>query len=221
MSKHEHPSIETFWKWFSKNEKRYRNIVFTEDENAQQDLLVDVLGYLNEYNPELYLEFDNNPETNKHILTITANGMEGFIEAAEILAEAAPTIEGWEIQALKQPNTVPFTLDLETGKIESSTVWAEPLTRDDNPGRLGIKLFIKDVNKLSESPYFSSSIYTLVETVIGEKSLAKDISILQIAKEDETFVQAHCVPLMELSNFIKDYKLSLKESAHQNHDKPS
>jgi|GEM_PF-3572797 len=221
MSKHDHPSIETFWKWFSKNEKRYRNIVFVEDENEQQELLVEVLGYLNEYNPELYIEFDNDSETDKHILTITANGMEGFIEAAEILADSAPEIDGWEIQALKQPNSEPFTLDLETGKIESSAVLAEPLSRDDNPGRLGIKLFIKDVNKLSEDPYFSSAIYTLVETVIGEKSLAKDISILQVAKENETCVEAHCIPLMELTSFIKDYKLSLKESAHQNHDKTS
>ncbi len=214
----EHPSIKAFWDWFAKNEKQYRSIVFMEDENNQQDLLVEILGLLAEYNPELYIEFDNDLEADTHKITITASGNEGFIPAAELLVAQAPKIEGWIIEALKQPVKDTFEIDLETGQIDSAKVWVEPLARDDNPGRIGLKLFISNVEKLAEDPYFNSAIYTLVESVLGEKSLAKDVSLIQLAKPEEILVKEHCVLLKDLPKFIEDYKSSQLQNAHQNHD---
>jgi len=213
-----HPSISAFWNWFKTNEKRYRDIAQVVDEEQQQELLTDILEVLNNYNPELYLEFDYDQDTKLHKIIITANGNEGFIDAAEQLANAAIPIDGWQIDALKQPDSKPFTINLDGGDIESEEVLIEPVSRVDNPGRVGLKVHIPEVEKHVEDPYFTSAIYALIETVIGEKSLAKDISLIQLSPPDETFERGNCIVLKDLPQFILDYKTTLKEDAHQNHD---
>jgi len=89
-------SIETFWKWFATNEKKYRN--FQDDPDKY---LTELLVKVKKIAGGLAVELEP-PQDGVINMTISADGDKNLFPTVEKIVENAPKLDGWRIFAFRQ-----------------------------------------------------------------------------------------------------------------------
>ena len=91
---------QELWAWFSKNGSRFRNA-----RPMDRDALDRLHDLLNAVQPGLVFEFTVR-DGNACELSISANGEASLFAAVVEVVNTAPEIEGWKINAFRQPSSI-------------------------------------------------------------------------------------------------------------------
>jgi|RhiMetdeSRZDD1v2_1073273.scaffolds.fasta_scaffold310258_1 hypothetical protein len=190
-------SPETFWTWFIKNERRYRNVKTPEKEQ----LLDELLFALQDYSAGLLFEIGGHPDGLRELVISAAGDVRYFPDVKDLIS-AAPTLEGWEFTAFKQPQGFEFTTEYEGVTIVPSEAWFLPLVSQEDPQALGLRIAVPDFNELLEET-FVSACYIVLDTGLGELQVAEHIWHVEVcgvptSPESEGFFK-----LIELGSFLK------------------
>jgi hypothetical protein len=190
-------SPETFWTWFIKNERRYRNVKTPEKEQ----LLDELLFALQDYSAGLWFEIGSHPDGLRE-LVVSAGGDASYFPDVRALISAAPTLEGWEFTAFKQPQGFEFTTEYEGVTIVPSEAWFLPLVSQEDPRELGLRIAVPDFNELHEET-FVSACYIVLDTGLGEFQASEQIRHVEVCSVPTSPESEGFIKLDELGSYLK------------------
>jgi hypothetical protein len=190
-----------FWSWFKEHSKSYLSIDEI-DEDAKEQLLDDLLGHLHEYCDQLYFQVGGMPGEEQELI-ITAEGNTDFFEQVEILVNNAPDINNWAFTAFIQPQDDLNTTNFEDVELKPADMWFMPLDSASKPKSIGIKVCTPNYDLVSESKWFKSAVFKVLDTVLGEKTFALDIDHIEFGKTPDKPEDHGMIELAELPAFVK------------------
>lgn len=204
-------SITNFWNYFKQN-----NFVFLLLNEIPKDELKihfdKLIHCLHQYNKDLDLIIKNkNKETE---LIITANGNPYLFKEVELLVHHAPVLEHWQITAFLQPETNFTKYQQGTDKpienygvpLKISEMYFQPIKIKNKPLELGIKVYVKNFIVHYNNKNLPNAIYIHLEHLLGEKSFANDISLIDIAQTPCDYNELKLIELYNLGAYIENFK---------------
>ncbi|HEY4328040.1 MAG TPA: hypothetical protein VGN20_28910 [Mucilaginibacter sp.] len=194
-------SIKKFWNWFEKSNKSYLSLD-DANEDIKEQLLQDIEDQLHEYCDQLWFEIGGMPGEEQELI-ITAEGDVNFFGQVEALINSAPTIEKWKFIAFIQPQECNNTIDFEGIELKRDDLWFMPLQSASNPKSIGIKVCTADYEAVQENKWFKNAVYKMLDTVLGEKSVAIDINHVDYGKLPEKPEEHGMIELAELPAYVK------------------
>ncbi|WP_310556663.1 hypothetical protein [Flavobacterium sp.] len=200
--------ITNFWNHFKEN-----NFVFLLLNEIPKDELKlhfdKLINLLHQYNKDLDLIIKNK---NKHAeLIITANGNPYLFKEVELLVHLAPVVERWKITAFLQPeqnitkyqNGTDKPLEYYGITLRISEIYFQPLKIQNKPLELGIRVYIKNYIVYKDNPRLREAVYIQLEYLLGEKSFANDISLIDIAEIPNNYDKLELTELYSIAFYIK------------------
>ena len=201
--------ITNFWNHFQQNNFvfLFLNDIPKEELKTHFDKLIAIL---HQYNEDLDLIIKNGK--NKSELIITANGNPYLFKEVELLVHHAPKIERWKITAFLQPETNLTKYENGTDKpleyygitLRISEIYFIPLENPIKPIDLGIRVLVKNYIVYKDNPRLHQAVYVHIEHLIGEKSFANDISLIDI--DQLTINNSEHIELYNLAAYIDEFK---------------
>jgi hypothetical protein len=202
-------SAQQFWDWFSSNNKAY--LFLNEvDEKVKEQLLDDLLMQLHQYCSQLYFEIGGHAEGDQELI-ITAEGNTSYFEQVEALIAAAPKIEGWNFIAFIQPAGADLEIDYEEVVLQTGDLWFHPLAHPENPASIGIKVCLKNYELVKDNQWLQAAVYKALDAVLGEKSLALDITYVEIGQLPDDPEEEAMIEFRELPAYVTWKKAKLKK----------
>jgi hypothetical protein len=204
--------ITNFWNHFIQN-----NFIFLLLNEIQKDELKfhfdRLIHFLHQYNKDLDLIIKN--KKNEAELIITANGNPYLFKEVELLVHHAPILEHWQITAFLQPETNFTKYQQGTDKpieyygitLKISEMYFEPLKIQNKTLDFGIRVYIKNHIVHSNNVLLPNAVYIHLEHLLGEKSFANDISLIDITQLPSNTNEYGLMNLYNLTSFIKQHKL--------------
>lgn len=205
--------INIFWNHFKQN-----NFVFLLlNEISKDELKIHfdkLISELHLYNKELNLIIKNKSDVAE--LIITANGNPYLFKEVELLIHYAPVVERWKITAFLQPEQNITKYQNGTDKpfeyygiyLKISEMYFQPLKNKNKPIELGIRVYIKKYIIYKDTPRLREAVYIHLEHLLGEKSFANDISLIDIAQIPNDIEGNRLLKLYAISDYIKQLKKS-------------
>lgn len=203
--------IEAFWHWFELNEKQLyclETLTKTQKNNILNNLLVNLHIYCN----KLYFEIEGTPESLVREFIVTAEGNQEYFGEVENLIKNAPNLEHWNFIALKPPQSDNFTIAYEGIELNTEDMWFLPLQNDKHPNQIGIQIGLQKFNFLKDKEFFQSTIFKIIDTVVGEKTFIQDIDYIGIGELPESPDNNGFIELNELSKYLVWKKNNLQQS---------
>ncbi|MFV8344655.1 hypothetical protein [Flavobacterium sp. ZB4P13] len=203
--------ITNFWNHFKQN--NFVFLLLNEIPKDELKLHFDKLIYLlHQYNKDLDLIIKN--KRNGAELIITANGNPYLFKEVELLVYLAPVVERWQMIPFLQPETnlikykncTDKTLKYYDISLKISKMYFEPLKIQNKPLELGIRVYIKNYIIYKDTPRLREVIYIQLEHLLGEKSFANDISLIDIAQIPSNYKELKFIELYKLGAYIENYK---------------
>ncbi len=192
--------IKQFWEWFSKNNVKY-SFTNTVDENTKEKMLDELQEQLHKYNKHLYFEIGNK-ENEYSELIITAEGNIDHFDDVEVLVKNAPAIPKWKITAFKPAMGSNYTINYGNKIFDPGKIIFIPYSYPENETVVGIRVCFPDFNE-DEKDIFKWGTYLTIDSVIGEKSSAKDVDYLEVAQTPENIEDYNFWYLADLEQYIK------------------
>ncbi len=189
-----------FWKWFEKNNNAYL-FLNQVDENEKERLLDELLDNLHNYCDKLYFEAGGHPDETQELI-ISAEGDINYFNKVEELILNAPKIKNWKFIAFIPPKDSDFEINFENVILNPNEIWFMPIEKKDDENWFGIEVCIKNHDLIKDKDYFTSAIYKVVETIVGEKSFALDIDYLETEQLPENPEEVGLIELSELPQYI-------------------
>jgi len=193
--------IKAFWDWFKLNEEKlYRidNLSETEKDSTLDNLLEN----LHNYSDKLYFEIESTPESIIKEFIITAEGNQEYFSKVENLIEHAPNLDRWNFITFKPPQSDSFTITYEGIELDTKDMWFLPLQNGKHPNQIGIQIGLEHFNLLKDKAFFQSTIYKIIDTVVGEKTFAQDIDYIGIVELPESPDNNGFIELNELGEYL-------------------
>jgi hypothetical protein len=193
-------AADAFWRWFSENQRRFRNVEVPEKEA----LLDEIQDHLHAYCDGLFFEVGGMPgETTE--LIVTAEAKKAFFPAVSALISRAPRLEGWSFIAFKPPQGFGFVTRSGRAEIDPRACWFLPLASKQAPDVVGIRIGCPSFDPLARKD-FDFAAWIAVLTILGELRLADevahvDVTTLPQAPESEGFIE-----LSELARYLDWWK---------------
>jgi len=156
----------SFWDWFQRNEAE----LFRIDSN-QESLIRLVVRELHRIHPSLTCEISSVHEGKRQFI-ISADGKRDAFPAVVQLADAAPSLNRWEVIKFRPRRSEPCLIGIGNAQFSSSEV---QFTLEPEEGKVGVTLYFGDGKSLDEQAIghigFLLLDYTLgeydVETFVG------------------------------------------------------
>jgi hypothetical protein len=193
-----------FWNWFKKNNAKFLFLNEVDDEIKEKHM-DDFITQLHKYNEGLYFLIGGHPDDKKVELVITAEGIVEYFSAVEKLVEAAPELERWSIIAFKPPEGADFITEIGNRIFDPNEITFIPLETKQDPKAVGIQVCFPEFSD-EEKDLFIQGTYLMIDSIIGEKSVAQDIDYLTVIKTPDNISEIDTLKLSELDQFIKDKK---------------
>jgi hypothetical protein len=193
-----------FWNWFKKNNAKFLFLNEVDDEIKEKHM-DDFITQLHKYNEGLYFLIGGHPDDKKVELVITAEGIVEYFSAVEKLVEAAPELERWSIIAFKPPEGADFITEIGNRIFDPNEITFIPLETKQDPKAVGIQVCFPEFSD-EEKDLFIQGTYLMIDSIIGEKSVAQDIDYLTVIKTPDNISKIDTLKLSELDQFIKDKK---------------
>ncbi|SNB33835.1 hypothetical protein [Flavobacterium psychrophilum] len=207
--------ITNFWNHFKQN--NFIFLLLNEIPNDELKTHFDkLIALLHKYNKDLDLIIKN--KSNGAELIITANGNPYLFKEVELLAHHAPVVERWKITAFLQPETSLIKYQQGSDKpieyygiiLKISEMYFETLKIQNKPLDLGIKVYIKNHIVYKDNPRLRQAVYIHLEHLLGEKSFANDISLIDIEQRSSNIKKSGFINLYKLASFITELKENIK-----------
>src|SRR5205085_6704416 len=90
-------------------------------------------------------------------------------------------------------------------EVNTEEIFFNPLSAIENPAIFGIRVYLKDHYALNNDE-LKNIVLEVVQQMAGEKRFALDIDLIETAAMPETFDEEQPMPIVELSDYIEDYK---------------
>ncbi len=191
---------EHFWNWFRENNSKYYYLNQISDPVEREKLLDVFLEKLHDYCDKLYFEIGGIPNKPQELI-ITAEGNKDYFDKVEHLVSMAPKIGDWQIIAFKPAMGVDFVTEYEDINLNPREIWFLPLENENEPQALGLRMCIANYNSKKERTFLEGS-YQVLDGILGEKSVALDISYLEVAKLPKNPEKEGLIELSELPQYI-------------------
>jgi hypothetical protein len=197
-----------FWDWFQKNEAQYFFLNQISDDDEKENLLETFLEHLHSYCDHLFFEIGGLPDE-KQDLIITAEGDTDYFAQVELLINTAPLLEHWNFIAFK-PARQDYTIEYNNITLDPNTLWFIPLNSNNNPQKIGIRLYADEYDETEEEDFLTAS-YLVLDNVLGEKSNALDIGYVEIKNLSSVSNRDDLIELGKLPKYIEWKKSKLKK----------
>jgi hypothetical protein len=202
--------INNFWNHFKHN--NFVFLLLNEIPNNELKIHFDkLITILHHFNKDLDLIIKN--KNNGAELIITANGNPYLFKEVELLVHHAPVVESWKITAFLQPETNLIKYQQGTDKpfeyygiiLKISEMYFESLKIQNKPLELGIRVYIKNHIVYKDNPRLREAVYIHLEHLLGEKSFANDISLIDIAQIPNDYDELELIRLYDVAPFVRKY----------------
>lgn len=200
---------EIFWNWFRANNSQYYYLNQIVNLEKKEKLLDDFLNKLHEYCDKLFFEIGGVPNEPQELI-ISAEGDINYFNKVEALVEKAPIINDWQIIAFKPPMGVDFVTDYEGIRLDPKEIWFLPLENENTPQTLGLMMCLPNYDPQKENIILEGC-YQLLDTILGEKSLALDIQHVEVNKLPTNPEEKGLIELSELLKYINWRKTKVKK----------
>jgi hypothetical protein len=203
--------ITNFWNYFKQN-----NFIFLLLNEISKDKLTihfdKLIAVLHLYNKDLNLIIKNKNKEAE--LIITANGNPYLFKEVELLVHHALVVERWKIIPFLQPETNLIKYKNCTDKpleyygisLKISEMYFEPLKIQNKPLEMGIRVYLKNYIVHCNNKNLPNAIYIHLEHLLGEKTFANDISLIDIAQQPSDIEEMELLNLYKLAYYIKNIK---------------
>jgi hypothetical protein len=188
--------ISEFWTWFDS----YRRGIDDSTPLAEQ-LLDQVLDHLAEIEPELAVELSVREDAVKE-LTISADGVRERFPVVEQIVSQAPSMEGWQIFAFRQPIQADFSLECGDLELRPSELYFQPLEED---GALDIIVYGQGFSDLDKDQLSYHGLI-LIDNLIGEYDCVTQVRHYDFQEVPAEQDRDDLLPLSELPSFINARK---------------
>ena len=198
-------SIETFWKWFADNEKKYRN--FQDDPDKY---LTELMEKIKKIAGGLAIELEP-PKNGVINMTISADGDADLFPTVQKIVDGAPKMEGWKILAFRQR--------MPADKVKGMILKAQDHTLD--PGKmkfypivsgntLDIIIYADDVTEENKSDVAYGCL-VLLDNLLGEYDCVKKVRSYDFhPMPTDQHELAELKPLIEIANYVDSFHLQKK-----------
>ena len=167
---------QLFWDWFRTNEANFFFLNQITNINERERILDDFLYHLHRYCDHLFFEIGGHPN-DKQDLIISADGNSDLFTKVESLVKHAPTLEYWNIIALKPPKGN-FIIDYEGIKLDPNCIYFMPLSSKTSK-KIGLRVYIQNYENAKKMDFLTGT-YLLLDNLLGERSSALNIGHLEI-----------------------------------------
>ncbi len=182
------PIVE-FANWFRAQASRLRTLELREAVN-------EISRHLEVIDSGLGLVMSDIGQVREFVLT--AEGDPGRFDLVRNIRDALGDLPSWVFTALKPPRGFDFVVRTkEGGHIQASELFFDPLTTDETPPRLGVRIFLpREVVTHSDIQWM---LRLCTETGIGEE-LSAQIAFFEAAPMADTPNEA--LPIEALADFV-------------------
>ena len=189
-----------FWTWFKENNESYRSVDNLEDD-VKEGLFDELLEQLHLYCDHLYFEIGGLPGEVQELI-ITAEGDVNYFGEVETLIANAPVIDQWEFIAFIPPRDAPIKTNYEDVELIPAQIWFLPLNSASKPKSIGIKVCLPNYETVKNSKWLKTAIYKCLDTIVGEKQFALDITFVDFGELPEQPEKQGMIELVDLPRFV-------------------
>lgn len=187
-----------FWRWFERNEDRFRDIEVPKDEQ----LLDEILEALQAYCAHLWFE-TGRAEDGCNELIVSAEGQTRYFSAVRTLVAAAPPITGWRFIAFKPPQGFDFDTHYEGITLSPKATWYMPLRAAEDPGDLGLRIGYAHYNPKRQQAFLAGT-FIMLECALGELALAEQVQHIEVVALPSSPESSGYFPLPELARILHE-----------------
>ncbi|WP_374166068.1 hypothetical protein [Arcticibacter sp. MXS-1] len=134
-----------------------------------------------------------------------AEGIRENFDKVEQLVDLAPPIEKWIFIKFKPALGPGFITNYEGTRFDPEKTIYIPLKNEDRPDQIGINVCYPELNEDNKEKYLSAT-FIMLDTLLGEKSVAEDIDYLNVVVTPEDIDQYNFGYLSEIANYIEQKK---------------
>lgn len=188
---------ETFWDWFSKNNKTY----FYFEQN-QDVLFLNLKRELNKIHKDLVFEFSPILEGGIREFVISADGIKSIFPIVLDLVSKAPKLNNWKIIAFRQPRAGITQINYDNLVIKFEDVFFR-FAKDN--GLIALELNIRG---FYEAPEWAGATFILLDSILGEYHTEMSLSRIDKRPLNEAEL-SNLFPITALPQIIESYYLEL------------
>jgi hypothetical protein len=194
-----------FWNWFQKNNSKY--LFLNEvDEEEKNKLMGELLANLHNYCEHLYFEVGGHSQDDRIDLVITAEGIVKHFAKVEELVDAAPDLPTWRFIKFRQPHGAGIKAEFSGRIFDPEEIIFISLYSEEDPDGIGIQVCYPDFNEADRNVFVNGT-YILLDSLIGERSVALDIEHLDVIKTPDDISEADYPRLSYLGQMIRERKV--------------
>lgn len=187
-------AISEFWHVF---QRRAQDL--SAAKSADSPVYDALLQRLQAIDSGLYLEFSVHPGAKE--LIITADGKRSLFRVARAIVEAAPSVEGWTIRALKPKLGFPKKVRWNNIELRVADIMFDPLAQEGSEN-LGIRILIPDIME-SETEDAHNAILRAIDHGLGEEEFAESVQYTEVCPLPAGAEPDEFIPLTQLEAFIR------------------
>lgn len=190
-------SIDHFWNWFVKNEKRLRNFQSDPDKYLNE-LFIQV----KKIKAGLAIEFEP-PQNGVINMTVSANGNAELFQLVRDIIERAPAVKGWKFIAFRQrmPATAVKEMKLDAGELVLDPAQMKFFPVIENQ-QLNIIIYAKGITELNYKRV-AYACFILLDNILGEYDCTTKVSSFDFHKmPDQAAELKDLKPFLELANYV-------------------
>lgn len=183
-----------FWKWFAAHSGALHRIT------GRNDPLLDSLGgALAKVHPSL--TFELGPPTAHRDFVLSADGIRDAFPEVEALHSAAPKLTEWHLIKFR-PRRSPSNVLMLNGQ-QFDPARARFLLVKDDPGKVGIVLFLEGYSK-AQHDLFAKAGFLILDEALGEYDIETRVGAIDFLGGDSPYY-ARSRPLAELPAVFDAY----------------
>lgn len=190
-------SIDNFWSWFVKNEKRLRNFQSDPDKYLNE-LFIQV----KKIKAGLAIEFEP-PQNGIINMTVSANGNPELFQLVRDIVERAPAVKGWKFFAFRQrmPATAVKEMKLNIGQLTLDPAQMKFFPVIENQ-QLNIIIYAKGITEQNYSQV-AYACFILLDNILGEYDCTVKVHNFDFQQMPDQVAELNDLkPFLELAGYV-------------------
>jgi hypothetical protein len=178
------PAEPQFWEWFARNEA-----MLFDFEKDRERVFEELTRALQHVNPSLTFEFSSVDEDGTREFVISADGIRDAFPAVESLHACAPSLPRWRWVKFR-PRREAMDL-MVAGRKFSPADMRYVLFHDEEPGRVGILVFLDGYTEEDQQVFAQAGFLTL-DFLLGEYDVETKLGAIGFeSPESEHYAHSH------------------------------
>lgn len=199
-------SNKDFWDWFTKNEKKFYEVVKT-GKNVEKNLF-NVLSPQAKKLRDGYYFIAEAKDNGIAELTVTVNGNTENIVFAEDLVKDAPKLDNWSFVALKSEENDDYEVSLEGRKYNVNKIFFYSNDNPDFPHDVDITFVYNDPS-IKNREVVIEGIDMFIDDYLGEMKFATMMDSFNVVALEKA--EKELIPVSELKTYLDKREADFQE----------